>query len=71
MGGSFGILYYNKELYKYNKKQDIKDELITLSKKKIKTRRDTPYPYEFVQSPTKNRHDRFHILLRTLYDINE
>ena len=51
MGGSIGVLYYNKEYKKFNIKQELKSELISLSKSKTtvkkKIRRDTPYPFDY------------------------
>jgi len=68
MGSSISILYYNREKHKFLKKQEIKKEFIQLNKKK--KRRDTPYPFLFVQSPTRDNRDmdeRFNKLLKVLY----
>lgn len=64
MGGSISMLYWQKEYYGFEKKQKIKEELIKFKKK----RRDTPIPYSFQQSPTRNYQRRFRQLLKAKYN---
>ena len=76
MGGSISSIYYNKEYNYFLQKQNLKSELIILSEKnKIikqnkKKRRDTPYVFHFVQSPTRNYKNRFDKCLKLRYSNN-
>ena len=63
MGGSISMLYWQKEYYHFEKTQNIKKELI-----KFKKRRDTPIPYSFQQSPTRNYQRKFRQLLKAKYN---
>ena len=66
MGGSIGMIYYIRELDHFSKTQNIKTELLEFQKKK---RRDTPIPYSFNQSPTRNYERRFRQLLKAKYNF--
>lgn len=64
MGGSIGIL--QSEYLHFSQTQNIKIELRDIGGQK--KRRDTPMPYSFKQSPTRDYERRFRKLLKVKYN---